>query len=275
MPNRQQLPPNPPNVRIITDSELDRLKRKNQNLWHSRNQTCFTCGGKGWFKSRLDGEVVDFDCNCLEQMILSLWFTNAGLGAEYQKVSWDNLETVSVEAAEAVLDYIENSRQYVSQGKGLIFHGSPGTGKTLLATLMLKSLMVKGFEGQFFVFTQMLDAFAQGWSDQEDRDWFYKKAATCPILVIDDIGQEANSRKDSPIMEAFDIVVQNRINSGLPTFITTNLTADQIEKKYKKHIFSRLTGSSKFIEMNGNDFRPQLNERKDQDFDITYPLRWT
>ena len=275
MSERLTLPPNPPTVRIITDPELERLRRKNQSLWCSRSQTCLTCGGKGWFKTLVEGEVVEYNCNCLEQMILSLWFTNAGIGVDYQKKSWSDLKAVDVEAAQAALEYLENCHANVSNGRGLILYGSNGVGKTLLATLILKGLMVNGFDGYFFPFTRMLDAFAEGWSDAEDRDWFYKKAASCQVLIIDDIGIESENRSKSSVIDGLDIVIQNRINSGLPTLMTTNLRPEQLEQKYKKHIISRLTGSSDFICMTGKDFRATMSEEmKNKNPEIVEPLRW-
>lgn len=276
MTERLKLPPLPTAARVITDFELARLKKKNASIWCSRSQQCQTCKGAGWFTSFENDSIVEYDCDCLNQMILSLWFANAGLANDQMRASWQDILAVDPAAEKIASGYVDDIEANVSRGRGLILQGSAGIGKTLLATLVLKWGMAHGFDGQFFLFPSFLDAYAAGWDNSEDRDWFYQKAGSTPLLVIDDVGKEADSRSGSSIMESFEIVIQNRVNAGLPTILSTNLTPQQLQNRYGGHIFSRLNGYADLIEMSGEDFRPMHNGVKatKAEHNFVSPVRW-
>lgn len=277
MDKKLKLPAMPSAVRVINDAELKRLKRLNGALWCTRAQVCHTCQGQGWFRSKVGDEIVEYECNCTEQMLMSLWFANAGLGDEQQRASWDQLKSIDLDAAEAAALYAQDCENNMARGRGLFLIGKEyGTGKTLLTTLVLKWFMAHGFDAQFFLFPSLLSAFSDGWDNPEDKDWFRQRAISSPFLVIDDIGKEADSRRNTAIMEAFEMVVQSRANQGLPTILSTNLTLDQVKNRYGGHILSRLAGYSEVIEMGGTDFRPEHDKIKGENVEngLVSPVRW-
>lgn len=258
---RAQLAPLPPAVRLISNIELERLKGKNPGLWCTSAQPCLTCKGNKWFLGSLHGETVKFDCSCIDQMILHLWLLNAGVGWLYQRYEWSDADSVSQATLDSVLNYVDSLPGAISQGRGLVLHGSGGVGKTLLATLILKRVLSLGYTGQFFLFSAFLDAFAAGWKSEEEREWFMQRAMNTQILVLDDVGKESNHR-NAVATDAMDLVMQARINSGLITIITTNLTPEQIESGYGGHILSRLAGNSEFIKLTGDNFRVDANPER-------------
>ena len=119
-------------------------------------------------------------------MILHLWLLNAGVGWLYQRYEWSDADSVSQATLDSVLNYVDSLPGAISQGRGLVLHGSGGVGKTLLATLILKRVLSLGYTGQFFLFSAFLDAFAAGWKSEEEREWFMQRAMNTQILVLDD-----------------------------------------------------------------------------------------
>lgn len=253
--NRLKMPPLNPAVRLISNPELARLKNRHPNLWCTRAQQCRTCLGKGWFLGyTTGGDTAEYDCPCIDQMVTYLWLLNSGIDWSYQRLTWSDAISVDPEVIDQILQYVDEAHINLSQGRGLVLWGSNGVGKTMLATLILKRFLANGYSGQFFTFTSFLDAFAAGWKSTEERDWFSKEAMNTQMLILDDAGKEAKNRS-AAVLDAVDVVMQARINAALPTIITTNLTPEQIESGYGGHIFSRLTGNSTFIKLNGADFR--------------------
>lgn len=252
---RLKMPPLNPAVRLISNSELELLKSRNPSLWCTKAQRCHTCGGRGWFLGYTpDRDVAEYDCSCIDQMILHLWLLNSGIDWEGQRLSWGDVTHVDVSVMQQIADYIDEVSVNVSSGRGLVLYGETGVGKTLLAWLILKRILANGYSGHFFTFTSFLDAFAAGWGDKEERDWFHRTAMNTEVLVLDDVGRESKNRSGA-VMDSVDVVIQARINAARPTIITTNLTPDQVKDGYGGPIFSRLAGGSEFIRLFGSDFR--------------------
>lgn len=257
----KQLPPNPKDCRLLRDPEMERLRSSGLTHWRDPDQ-CLTCGGAKQFKGR-DGEMVE--CDCLAQWRLYHWLLNAGVNTEYQRLSWDDMTSVNRAAQEAVLGYVEALEYNVRTGRGLIlWSGDTGTGKTLLASVLLKTVMVKGYDGYFTQFNEMIDTFTAGWRDETERAWFIKRIRNAPILVVDDIGKESKGRSNS-VDAMFDMVMRHRVASGLPTIITTNLTPDNLKSGYGRFINSLLSEQCEYIEVPGSDYRDRKAQQNAED----------
>lgn len=249
----KQLPPNPKACRLLRDPEMERLRKSSATHWIQPDD-CLTCGGAKQFKGKDHQQV---ECDCLAQWILHHWLLNAGVNTEYQRLSWDDMKTVNKNAEDAVLGYADNAEYNVRIGRGLIlWSGSTGTGKTLLASVLMKTLMVKGYDGYFTQFNEMIDTFTAGWRDEGERAWFIKRVRNAPILVVDDIGKESKGRSNY-VDSMFDMVMRHRVASGLPTIITTNLTPDDLASGYGRFVNSLLTEQCEKVEVPGSDYRDE------------------
>jgi hypothetical protein len=260
-----QLPPLPAAVRTLTADESDRLDGLHANLPKSLKD-CVTCGGTEKFQWYADyggsDEIVTYDCPCSDQFLMYKFFLNAGIGKAYQRYALGDCESVDAKAIEALADYLENSDYYINRGRGLIFHGTYGSGKTLLTSILLKQLLVKRVDGYFTTFTNLLDNFAAGWRDDKERQWFDKKFRNAPLLVVDDIGKE-NQNLNNMATNALDGIFRSRTQNGLPTIVTTNLTPKEIETKYSLSAIELLEETSFFYSFKGSSFRTNVRERND------------
>ena len=77
-----------------------------------------------------------------------------------------------------------------------------------------------------------------------------------PVVIIDDLGNETTEMMNygniaTPIVD----MIEYRYDNKLFTFITTNLTADQIEEKYGKRIRDRLREMVVTITIEGGSYR--------------------
>jgi DNA replication protein DnaC len=186
---------------------------------------------------------------------------NAGINTEYQRLLWDDMTHVNLDAQDQVGEYITNLDYNIRIGRGLILWSkTPGTGKTLLGSLIVKRSLARGVDCYLTQFNEMLDIFTSGWRDEDERAWFIRRIRNVTLLAVDDIGKESGGRSNV-VDSMFDTVMRHRVASGLPTLITTNLTPKEIQQGYGMYVMSLLSEQCEDIEVPGMDYRPKKREK--------------
>lgn len=261
---RLSLPPNPEACLPLYDEDFARLKRRDDQLWRNPHP-CKTCGDKGWFRRREpDGSIAEYDCPCEEQWLLHLWLLNAGIGMAYQRLSLRDVPSERTKSVYAALQYIDQIEANLHLGRGLVLWSElKGTGKTLSATLVLKSVLEAGYDGFFTTFPDMLDMYQSTWRDKEERAWFDRRVRNVQFLVIDDIGKEGQQRSRDVSESMVDLVLRARNAAALPTIITTNRTPEEMDQGYS--VASLLSGTFQAVEINGADYRDIQNDEAKRD----------
>lgn len=242
----------PSGIRLLTDAEVERLDAMHSGFKGST--ACPTCDGKKTYEWP-EGTVNDCDCN--SQRILHRYFTYCGIGMRYQRLGWLDVTHVDPVARDKVFDYADHAGAYIHTGLGLNLYGKDmGTGKTMLATLLLKQLLSAGIDGYFTQFNELLDSHTATWGNNpEERAWFAKRIRNTGVLVIDDVGRENVGRLN--VAEAmFDTVIRARHDACKPTIITTNKTPEEFESLYRSNIMSLLSGVCRLVPVAGSDYRP-------------------
>lgn len=251
-----QLPPISKHIRVLSAEESDRLDLKYPSLPKSLRD-CVTCRGKKCFRWWADygvtEEIAEYECPCDEQFVLFKYLLNAGIGLEYQRYSIGDLDRVQPVAVSAANQYLDDADYYLSRGVGFMFKGDRGTGKTLLATILLKLLLDRGVDGYFTTFNDMLDNFTGGWSNDKQKSWFDARVRNAPLLVVDDIGKEYAGRVGvSQVM--IDNIFRSRVNNALPTIITTNLAPEEMSSRYSSAL-ETIAGRAQSYEFSGPSYR--------------------
>jgi DNA replication protein DnaC len=255
-----RLPPLPPTIRPLTTEQTRSLRERFPGLPTGPDQ-CITCKGRRTFRWYTPGvarsleSVVDYECPCEEQFILHRTLLNSGIKETYQRLGWADFERLPDSVATAVADYLEHFEAYVDAGFGLVLWGPKGTGKTLLAYLMVKELLAKGVGVYATTFAEMIDTFAGGWRDKDERAWFNRRVRDASALFIDDLGRERNKGLGSVGENMLEEVTRHRVGRSKPMFITTNPRPSEVEALYGGHVISLLHECSTTIEFTGNDWR--------------------
>lgn len=259
------LPDAPRIIPVLSATESTRLTDRYGNLPSMQN--CITCRGNLKFRWYTEAgprdldHVEDWECNCEAQFILYRYMLSRGIGLNYQRLDWVDATGVPEDVNEVVFDYIEHQDRYVGAGIGLVLRGERGTGKSLLANLLLKRLLSQGVDGMVLTFHEALDAFTDGWHQKEDRVWFEKRIRNADVLVLDDAGREHAGR--SQVAETvLDHVLRHRVSNALPTLLTTNLDLRQLATLYSGNAMSLLAESAIVHEFRGVDFRDAHRVRK-------------
>lgn len=276
------LPPNPSGVRILKDHEASRIDASGETPWRSPLKGCKTCGDRRMFVTPSNrhkqpepgDELLTYDCDCRSQWVLHRFLLNSGIGYYYQHRAWEDLHAAPQQALEQVLEYLDHATAAIAAGRGLtLWSQSTGTGKTLTAVLALKSVLAIGQDGYFVQFNDMIDHSTDGWRNPDERKWFNRKIRKAGVLVIDDVGRE-NPGRSNVVESMFDSVIRDRVNSGRPTIITTNLNPDQMHQGYGGNILSLLSEVNQQIDFSGVDYRPNRNQRAMAEvrMGLSYPI---
>lgn len=91
---------------------------------------------------------------------------------------------------------------------------------------------------------------------KDSKNDFYQAILECDLLIIDDLGTESlNSMKLSELFTILNTRILNLNNKITKTIISTNLSINDIFKKYEERIGSRIAGYYDIYYFFGEDLR--------------------
>ena len=135
----------------------------------------------------------------------------------------------------------------------LLFSGDTGLGKTFLSACIARAVADQGYsvvyESAVHLFEKMEKAKFSG---DEAAAKETEKYTACDLLIVDDLGTEMGGQF---VTTALYTLINDRILSGKPTIISTNLTKEDMDKRYSTQILSRLRGNYKRVPFVGDDIR--------------------
>lgn len=205
--------------------------------------TCAKCGDTGY----INGAI----CSCLNDEVRKLIFAESN-------ITNANCTFASSKETNAHNRAVYKKAQKVCQeGKqNMLLTGNTGTGKTYLLTACANLCAEHNYSvlllTAYNLNAMFLDAHL---SDLATHQSILDSLVDVDVLLIDDLGTE-NVYKNVTA-EYFFSVLNERIARKKQTFISTNLTLNDIRERYDERIFSRLVDqSTTFVaELTGSDKR--------------------
>jgi DNA replication protein DnaC len=158
---------------------------------------------------------------------------------------------------ENVCAYLKHyADNFTPASKSLLMIGKTGLGKTHLSLAVANRVLDRGFNVYYDSAQGIMDRlekdhFGRGARDEELQEDLYQS----DLLVIDDLGTEMVT---SFTLAALYQLVNERINDGLPTICSTNLTPAELEAVYSQRLTSRLLGTCDVLQFYGRDVRQQI-----------------
>lgn len=266
------LPDLPRGIRTLTNTEASFLQLEHGDL--GTPEKCVTCRGSGsflWWAPGGRQEPVEWECRCVDQWVLRRYLLHSGIGLTYARLGW--LDYAGARSgSDAAANWLDDVDYTMQTGMGLTLYGPHGTGKTLIASLLLKGMLGLGFSGYMTTLAGMIDMFASGWKSPEAQERFAALCKGTDVLLLDDVGQERHEQKtfwDSKTQDmkvvrssmalarsSLDEVLRYRLAHSKVTIVTTNRDPNEdFYGDYSPAIASLIQERSHLCRLDGDDFR--------------------
>lgn len=209
---------------------------------------CEKCKDLGFVETRM--------CDCFKKALVLRGYETSGLGALIGKQTFQNysLDYFSGEDRARMQQNFDRLHTYAAtfsrESDSLLLMGGTGLGKTHLSSAVAGAVIDRGFDVLYTSAIHMVGEFEKvkfhGGEDDTDRYFAVE------LLIVDDLGTELGGSFSEACLYN---VIDTRICRGLPTVISTNLTAEQLSERYTGRLFSRLLGVYKPLLFCGSDVR--------------------
>lgn len=125
-----------------------------------------------------------------------------------------------------VIKYLKEFIKEPLKNKGLYLHGNFGCGKTYLIAAALNELAKNDVKSAIVFWPEFLK-YLKTLFNSDGFEEVMNKVMKAPILLIDDIGAENTTAWSRD--EILCPILQYRMDEGLKTFFTSNLTLEELE----------------------------------------------
>ena len=134
--------------------------------------------------------------------------------------------------------------------------GAPGLGKTFLSACIAREVSAKGFSVVYDTAAHVFAQFERSKFSREDEaaEADVHRCMNCDLLILDDLGSELAT---AFVTSALYQVVNTRLITGKKTILSTNLTPEELGRRYSPAILSRLEGEYQVLTFFGEDIRKQ------------------
>jgi len=251
-------------------------------------EICILCEGSGLRIVQQDGRQVARPCECRIERRAARMLERARIPKRFQNSTLDAYSIADTTTDESLKRALSTAKSFTkgypieTEGRGLLFVGSKGLGKTHLAVSILRSLIgVRGASGFFWEHKELMESLRGamfGSSSAGAEDALLRSLTKCDVLVLDDLGDLTPS---DWTWDTTSYILNSRYNESLATIITTNLdnraslssTSEPYDRfaevrkavarltlgdRIGDRMWSRLQEMCVVVEMRGEDYRQKL-----------------
>ncbi len=146
--------------------------------------------------------------------------------------------------------------------KGLFLWGNPGTGKTLLSTIILTELITRhAVDGRFVkisrnFFNRLRASFIEGSENYGTTREIEKEYAEVDILVVDDFGTQRDSAWEQETL--YNLVDARYETEKFTVFTSNNNPLTALKDISGGRVLSRMKEMCRIMEISGPDYRDRL-----------------
>jgi len=155
-------------------------------------------------------------------------------------------------AARAAREFV---RLFGKDYHNLYFYGTVGTGKSFLSVCIAHELIEKGHSVLYFSSSSLFEQLSSAAFDRNRTGGLaalQNDICSCDLLIIDDLGTELNS---SFVATQLFSLINNRDMGRRATIISSNLSIEELQKRYSDRIFSRIASRYDIYQFSGPDIR--------------------
>ncbi|MBP3917717.1 MAG: ATP-binding protein [Clostridia bacterium] len=203
-------------------------------------------------------------CSCMRRALVLAGYESSGIGALLKTQTFENfsLNYYTNPADRAVMENnLETVKRYAAQfstdkPNNLLFFGQTGLGKTHLSTAAAKEIIDRGFDVVYETAQNIFEDFEDerfnrsynSGTEGKKTDRYFD----CELLIMDDLGAELSNQFT---VSCLYNLINSRMNAGKSCIISTNLTHQEMERRYTQRVLSRLLGNYINMRFCGTDIR--------------------
>ena len=158
---------------------------------------------------------------------------------------------------------VNYAHSFGERSSNLLMTGAPGLGKTFLSACIAREVSGAGFS---VVYDTASHVFGQFENEKFGRENPFDSDAgadvnryfNCDLLIVDDLGSEMTT---AFVVSALYQIVNTRMVTGKKTILNTNLSLEELGKRYGAAILSRIEGEYQILTFFGEDIRRQKREQ--------------
>jgi DNA replication protein DnaC len=231
------------------------------NEWSSplRNGKCSQCQREieeTRLRKKADEYMADLQqkflaaCNVPDREMESMTLDAYTPQTKSQSVALERCKSI-LSASNEPYPGIPKGERIIIPDRGLYLWGSVGAGKTHLATAVIVGLCM-GCRQAVRVKVPVMLQDLRATFNKEQSHGLYGRAMKSQVLLLDDIGSE---KVTDWVLEKLLVLIDERLSNGRLTYLTSNLSPDDLAERISDRIVSRISGMADVIHIEGEDGR--------------------
>lgn len=257
--------------------------------WKNDMTECAICDGVGLVRVMdAAGHWVSRPCECQAAEREQRRIQAAQIPARYKDCTLDAFDPSYPGADPSLGRALQKARKFAetypvdTAGRGLLFVGSAGLGKTHLAAGILRRLIQeRGVKGLFCDYRELLKSIQNSYNSEVRTTELelLKPVFAAEVLVLDDLGAQ---KPNEWVWDTVALILNTRYNDRQTTIITTNypdlpagagakfdrtgakaaVLEDTLGDRIGDRMRSRLAEMCVRVEMQGDDFRQSVKRAR-------------
>lgn len=221
---------------------------------------CPRCRGTGFLVSIAGGrepwDVPSEPCGCQDEVARKCALLSGHVPREFWQVEalefeWNREQQGRIRA------YCEDLAAAREGGRGWVFMGQNGVGKTALACSILCAAVRVGFSAGYLTAQEYVGSAIAARRDVDLETW-RRSVAGADFLVLDELGKEYRKEGSEFAIAELDGLLRWRRGELLPTVICTNYTVGQLQGEYGASLWSIVLDRLDRLQFARGDFRVEL-----------------
>lgn len=218
---------------------------------------CPLCSDTGFIDGRM--------CSCMKEALVLAGIENSGFASLIREQSFENFSLEFYRKNPNHYEIMRRNRDFLASyaesfdarsSQSILLMGGTGLGKTHLSSALARRIIEKGndvfYTGSIDLFSQFENQRFKSYTNEPNE--LIERYFESDLLIIDDLGTEmVNQFSVSTLYN----LINDRLSRKKPTIISTNLSKDDIQKKYTDRITSRMFGEYQVLFFMGTDVRAQ------------------